>query len=298
MDAGSERMKERRQIIIETAMVMFARKGYHTTSMQEVADNCGMAKGSLYNHFRSKEDLLFSIYKYYYELMYEKLAKVSRDLSLAPKERLVEQIRLQLKEFVSYRDFIQMQMREQAIQTTEEINQFLFKKRAESLLWHRDRIVDIYGRDVEEYAFDCATILSGMIKEYLGYIIIDHQEFDLGKLSGFLVNRLDDLVAGLMSKQEHILTPQMMGSFIDNGSFGSNRHQEALRHTRKMMDELEGAQLSDEDSRKLKELLIQLESKLEEDNMADIQGLLLSIAGLSTAELNERWKSLYHSVEK
>ncbi|KOP82719.1 TetR/AcrR family transcriptional regulator [Cytobacillus solani] len=44
--------------ILETAMGLFIKKGYHTTSISEVASHAGVSKGLLYNYFKGKEELL------------------------------------------------------------------------------------------------------------------------------------------------------------------------------------------------------------------------------------------------
>lgn len=49
------------QRILEAATALFSEKGYHGTSMREVAAAVGIKAGSLYNHFQGKEDLLFRI---------------------------------------------------------------------------------------------------------------------------------------------------------------------------------------------------------------------------------------------
>jgi AcrR family transcriptional regulator len=40
---------------------LFAYKGYHSTSMREIARGLGMNQSSLYHYFRSKEDILFEL---------------------------------------------------------------------------------------------------------------------------------------------------------------------------------------------------------------------------------------------
>jgi AcrR family transcriptional regulator len=47
--------------IRDVATELFYEKGYHATSMREVAAAVGIKAGSLYNHFASKEDLLSEI---------------------------------------------------------------------------------------------------------------------------------------------------------------------------------------------------------------------------------------------
>jgi AcrR family transcriptional regulator len=49
------------QRILDVATVFFYEKGYHATTMREVAARVGIKAGSLYNHFPSKEALLFEI---------------------------------------------------------------------------------------------------------------------------------------------------------------------------------------------------------------------------------------------
>ena len=53
--------KKRIQRIVDAGAQVFARKGYHATRMQDIADELDLQKGSLYYYFDSKEALLFHI---------------------------------------------------------------------------------------------------------------------------------------------------------------------------------------------------------------------------------------------
>ncbi len=44
--------------IIQAARKVFAEKGYHDTTMDDIAKEIGVSKGALYSYFKSKEDLL------------------------------------------------------------------------------------------------------------------------------------------------------------------------------------------------------------------------------------------------
>ncbi len=57
----SERKKSRQEEVYATAAKLFATKGYHATRVQDIADELGILKGSLYYYFSSKEDLLVKI---------------------------------------------------------------------------------------------------------------------------------------------------------------------------------------------------------------------------------------------
>ena len=55
----NERIREiAKEKIRNAAMELFIKKGYHSTSVQEVANFAGISKGLLYNYFAGKEELL------------------------------------------------------------------------------------------------------------------------------------------------------------------------------------------------------------------------------------------------
>jgi AcrR family transcriptional regulator len=52
---------ERRRQLLDTAMEVFAAKGFHATSMNDVADAAGVTKPVLYQHFTSKRQLYLEL---------------------------------------------------------------------------------------------------------------------------------------------------------------------------------------------------------------------------------------------
>jgi len=46
-----------KQKIIETASILFYKNGYNSTGINEIIEKAGIAKATLYNHFKSKEDI-------------------------------------------------------------------------------------------------------------------------------------------------------------------------------------------------------------------------------------------------
>lgn len=51
----------RKESILAAARALFSAKGYHGTTIRDIAEESGMLSGSLYAHIKSKEDLLFEI---------------------------------------------------------------------------------------------------------------------------------------------------------------------------------------------------------------------------------------------
>jgi TetR/AcrR family fatty acid metabolism transcriptional regulator len=59
MSGRSPDRERRRQAILQAARQVFARKGYEPATLEAVAREAGLAKGTLYLYFRNKEDLYF-----------------------------------------------------------------------------------------------------------------------------------------------------------------------------------------------------------------------------------------------
>lgn len=55
------RTDERRRLIIEVAASLFAEKGFHQTSIRDIAERAGISLGNLYNHFSGKPELIAAI---------------------------------------------------------------------------------------------------------------------------------------------------------------------------------------------------------------------------------------------
>jgi AcrR family transcriptional regulator len=55
--------QEREALILQAAEDVLAEKGYHETSIDEIAARVGIAKGTVYLHFSSKEDLVLAIFE-------------------------------------------------------------------------------------------------------------------------------------------------------------------------------------------------------------------------------------------
>lgn len=53
--------EDQRELILEQAAALFARRGYPGTSMNQVAEACGLSKATLYHYFADKYTLLVSI---------------------------------------------------------------------------------------------------------------------------------------------------------------------------------------------------------------------------------------------
>lgn len=80
---------ERKNEIIDTAQNLFMTKGYSACSVAEIIDTIGIAKGTFYHYFKSKEEVLDAIVDKGTDMIVNRIYKVLRDDKLDYIEKIV-----------------------------------------------------------------------------------------------------------------------------------------------------------------------------------------------------------------
>ncbi|MCS6886118.1 MAG: TetR/AcrR family transcriptional regulator [Acidobacteriota bacterium] len=77
---SNEELEARREKIEEAAKVLFIKRGFHGTSMRDIAAEAGVSLGNLYNYYRTKEELLESLILRYQQTVTEKINKIYEEV--------------------------------------------------------------------------------------------------------------------------------------------------------------------------------------------------------------------------
>lgn len=94
-DTGSPKTQagqQREEMLLATAARSFYERGFDATTLQIVADQLGLLKGSLYYYIRSKDDLLYAVIMRQHRVAMG-LVERCRALDVPPRERLLTFIR-------------------------------------------------------------------------------------------------------------------------------------------------------------------------------------------------------------
>ena len=78
---------EKRRVILEAAVRVFARQGFHTSRVSDIADQAGVAYGLVYHYFPSKEAILDTLFLERWEFMLEAIAEADEVHTVA-REKL------------------------------------------------------------------------------------------------------------------------------------------------------------------------------------------------------------------
>src|SRR5215510_7452617 len=79
---------DKRRLLLDAAVRVFAREGYHTSRVGDIAEEAGVAHGLLYHYFRSKDEVLATIFRENWRVLLERFHQVE-----ASDEPAVEQLR-------------------------------------------------------------------------------------------------------------------------------------------------------------------------------------------------------------
>ncbi len=192
---------EKRNLIIDVAANLFSEYGFHEVNMEIVAKKAGIAKGTIYNYFRSKEELYFAINE-------TRLSKLISEL----EKKFQEQISVldDLRGFVihvfmfllKYNDFFLIFQR-----TRLKKQQLKSKSLEEKIQRLKDLLEDILREGVEKKIFKdlntcfASDLILGMIyTAVLRNINRDIRDPDVVKEREELFNLVKDAVIAIPSK--------------------------------------------------------------------------------------------------
>jgi AcrR family transcriptional regulator len=139
----------RKTELTRQAARLFARKGYHGTSIGDLAEAMGVQKGSLYAHISSKQDLLDETLREGAEAFHGALDAIPDDLPATEKIRLALRAHLQL--VAEQLDVATVWMREWRYLEGERRDEFVAERRR-----YEQRIRDLFreGRELSELRAD------------------------------------------------------------------------------------------------------------------------------------------------
>jgi len=84
---NAQAQEEKRRLLLDAAVRVFARKGYHASRVGDIAEEAGVAYGLLYHYFGSKEDVLRSVFRETWRALIETIESVEESGD-PPREQL------------------------------------------------------------------------------------------------------------------------------------------------------------------------------------------------------------------
>lgn len=132
-------MNKTKRKIFETSMELFAKKGYEATSVEEITSVVGVAKGTLYYHFSTKEEIFYFLVEEGMKLLKNSIAIKTSKLEKS-LDKLKAVILIQIKVIKKYENFISIIL---------------------SQIWGQEP----RNKKCREYVFEYITMIEDIVKE-------------------------------------------------------------------------------------------------------------------------------------
>jgi TetR/AcrR family transcriptional regulator, fatty acid metabolism regulator protein len=81
---------DKRRMILDAAVRVFARRGFHHCRVSDVADEAGVAYGLVYHYFSSKEEILNTLFLERWQIMLDAIAEIDARQGVAARDKLYE----------------------------------------------------------------------------------------------------------------------------------------------------------------------------------------------------------------
>lgn len=289
------RMDHKKKQILHSALKYFSEKGYYATSVQEIASDCGISKGSLYKYFQSKEELFVEVIEFFQNTMFEKATEIKYSDHLNNKEKLEHKILVQIDDFLDKKDFIMLQFKELPIKNNEELAPLLRRTKLRMMNWHRQSLAEAYGEKIEKHIWDSVIIFQGILKEYIMLMVNENMHIPLKRLVRSIVKRMDAVVESFQDGEMPLLSESMMDEYTLLTDEGQTSDEELLsRIIEDLNSYIKGIKVNENYK---KELLSTIKLLKEELNKKEPKMFLIH-ALLSYLEKESEMKGYVYHIEK
>jgi len=133
-------IEKRRQQIADSAMKLFAKKGYHNTSVRDIANLSNISTGSIYDYVRNKEDILFLVSQSFFENLEQEMERALKGLD-DPLMKLKAAIEAALSVIDNFQEYVLITYRE---------SKYFKKQDLIGIFKQESFIINIFLRIIEE----------------------------------------------------------------------------------------------------------------------------------------------------
>lgn len=202
-------MNNRKMHVIKKAHQLFLDKGFQATSIQDILDYSGISKGTFYNYFSSKNELLISIFKTLHEKMESERNKLLIGQDPSSLEVFTQQIELQMN--MNRTNKLVALFEEVLVSNDPELKQFIKEGQLRMVDWIFSRFIEIFGEDKKPYLLDCAVMFLGILHHNVKYYT-KFFEFtsSINPVVRYSVERIRNVVEEVSSVGEYLLKPELI----------------------------------------------------------------------------------------
>ena len=182
-------MKQRQ--IVERASAVLFEKGFHGTSIRDIASACDMSMGQLYHYISSKDDILFLMHLFSQEQWYRHLADAGFEQITDPVVKLEHGVRISIRHISENRALYQFIFTESKYMDREHLRKALELDDRNVVGFYRHLISEIPGRTMDDSRAQLAASVVAFLCTFLamrGWNVDLHDQAAFDSAVEFLVD--------------------------------------------------------------------------------------------------------------
>lgn len=256
----------KKQLIMESALELFAKQGFEATSVQQITEHAGISKGAFYLSFKSKDELIIGLIDHF---MMEFISDIDRVVNTHENKNslLNEFFKAAFHSFKKHSDFAKIFIKEQSQTFNEELI---------SKMHHYDKVIDkitlamldrLYGDDVKHTKYDLIYCIKGFMHIYSHLFLFFNVPLDLNLLSQSLAEK-----TSLLARQSEI-------TFISEELYQSFNEPLGEKVTKEQIIGIIEQKIEEIDEATESESLVLLKQHIQEPSLspAIVKGLLSNL---------------------
>lgn len=206
-------MNDRKQHVINKAHQLFIEKGFQATSIQDIIDFSGISKGTFYNYFSSKNELLIAIFTSLNQKINDERNRLLVGQSPSDIEIFIRQVELHME--FNRRNKLLVLFEEVFVSNDPILKQFLKRTQIMYVNWIFNRFVDLFGKSKQPYLLDCAIMFIGMLHQNIHFhFLANEKDSSIKHVIRYTVGRLEIMVDEIDKNGIQLLNPRILEKWL------------------------------------------------------------------------------------
>jgi AcrR family transcriptional regulator len=219
-------LNDRKRQVMEAAHTLFVEKGFVRTSVQDILDKSGISKGTFYNYFSSKKELLISIFEKIKMETDQRRMEVLAGRQANDKNAFIEQIQVKMeisKENKLFALFYGVLMSED-----EELKGLVQQYHFDELCWAQKRIAEVFGEQVRPYSVDLAVLLYGMVQNAIHFAVTAGAEIEINSIIAYSLRRIEKIAENVVKTKDQLFDPDIVERLEPEEALNRKKKKESL----------------------------------------------------------------------
>ena len=199
-------MDDKQRHIANSALRLFIQKGTEPTSLQDVFESANISKGTFYNYFSSKDELILRIIRETYAKIRQEVEEVLFGKLVSDPAIFQKQLETYLTQIHAYNLYDLMRSIRQG--QNHELRKLIFIEEQKDIEWMAKRLVETKGEDIAVYSYEAMTLYYGMLQTIVISYNVKQKPIEFNRVIQLTFRYLELIVSEMKESKQTLFSNQ------------------------------------------------------------------------------------------